>query len=212
MVTIEQKVLLFSKLIDQLMNAQFKEGLKNLEVEYNGKLEKNKKDTDLEVKKIINNANKKRNLEISKAYSSFKINEKKELMLVKENCFNKFMVRLKSYIEEFIKSDKYKDYLLKLIKEISLEEKHTNSITIYVTSDDYSKYSDLLKNELKKLGYNDDKYTIAVAKDNIIGGFVVEDNVDKFRINLSIKSLLDDNKSYIMQMLFEALEAGVDNE
>ena len=212
MVTIEQKVLLFSKLIDQLMNAQFKEGLKNLEVEYNGKLEKNKKDTDLEVKKIINNANKKRNLEISKAYSSFKINEKKELMLVKENCFNKFMVRLKSYIEEFIKSDKYKDYLLKLIKEISLEEKHTNSITIYVTSDDYSKYSDLLKNELKKLGYNDDKYTIAVAKDNIIGGFVVEDNVDKFRINLSIKSLLEDNKSYIMQMLFEALEAGVDNE
>ena len=212
MVTIEQKVLLFSKLIDQLMNAQFKEGLKNLEVEYNGKLEKNKKDTDLEVKKIINNANKKRNLEISKAYSSFKINEKKELMLVKENCFNKFMVRLKSYIEDFIKSDKYKDYLLKLIKEISLEEKHTNSITIYVTSDDYSKYSDLLKNELKKLGYNDDKYTIAVAKDNIIGGFVVEDNVDKFRINLSIKSLLEDNKSYIMQMLFEALEAGVDNE
>ena len=212
MVTIEQKVLLFSKLIDQLMNAQFKEGLKNLEVEYNGKLEKNKKDTDLEVKKIINNANKKRNLEISKAYSSFKINEKKELMLVKENCFNKFMVRLKSYIEEFIKSDKYKDYLLKLIKEISLEEKHTNSITIYVTSDDYSKYSDLLKNELKKLGYNDDRYTIAIAKDNIIGGFVVEDNVDKFRINLSIKSLLEDNKSYIMQMLFEALEAGVDNE
>lgn len=212
MVTIEQKVLLFSKLIDQLMNTQFKEGLKDLEVEYSGKIEKSRKDTDLEVKKIINNAHKKRDLEISKAYSSLKISEKKEHMLVKEKCFNKFMGSLKLYIEGFINSDEYKEYLLRLVSEISAEENHVNNITMYVTRDDYNKYSDLLSKELKRLGYNDDSYKISISKDNIIGGFVVEDNIEKIRINLSIKSLLEDNKPYIMQMLFEALEAGVDNE
>lgn len=212
MVTIEQKVLLFSKLIDQLMNTQFKEGLKNLEEEYSGKLEKNRKDTDLEVKKIINSANKKRDLEISRAYSGLKINEKKEYMLVKEKCFNKLMDSLKSYIDEFIKSDIYKDYLLKLISEFSLEKKHIKNITMYVTNNDYNKYFDILNKALKELGYNDDNYKIAVAKDKIIGGFVVEDNIEKLRIDLSIKSLLDDNKPYIMQILFEALEEGGNNE
>ncbi len=212
MVTIEQKVLLFSKLIDQLMNTQFKEGLKDLEVEYSRKLEKNRKDTDLEVKKIIDNAHKKRDLEISKAYSSFKISEKKEHMLIKEKCFNKLMDSLKLYIEEFVNSDEYKEYLLRLVNDISVEENRINNVTMYVTNKDYNKYSDLLSNELKRLGYNDDSYKISISKENIIGGFVVEDNIEKIRINLSIKSLLDDNKPYIMQMLFEALEAGVDNE
>ena len=212
MVTIEQKVLLFSKLIDQLMNTHFKEGLKNLEEEYSVKLEKNRKNTDLEVKKILNNASKKRDLEVSKAYSNFKINEKKEHMLVKENCFNKFMISLNAYIDEFIKSDRYKDYLLKLLKEISTEENHIDNLTIYMTKNDYNRYSELFSMELKKLGYNDDNYKIVVVKDYIIGGFIAEDSVDNFRINLSIKSLLDDKKPYIMQMLFEALEGGVDNE
>jgi len=212
MVTIEQKVLLFSKLINQLMNTQFKEGLTNLEEEYSGKLEKNKKDTDLEVKKIINSANKKRDLEISRAYSSLKINEKREYMLVKEKCFNKLMDSLKAHIDEFIKSDIYKDYLLKLVNEFSLEKKHMNNITMYVTDNDYNKYFDIFNKALKDLGYNDDDYKIAVTKDKIIGGFVVEDNIEKLRIDLSIKSLLDDNKPYIMQILFEALEEGGNNE
>ena len=212
MVTIEQKVLLFSKLIDQLMNSQFTEGLKNLEAEYSVKLEKNRKSTDLEVNKILSNAKKKRDLEISKAYSNFKINEKKEYMLVKENCYNKFMVSLKSYIDDFIKSDKYKDYLLKLINDINLEKNHISNMIIYMTNNDYNRFSELISMQLKSLGYNDDSYKIVVAKDNIIGGIIVENNVDKFRLNLSIKAVLEDNKPYIMQMLFEALEAGVDNE
>ena len=212
MVTIEQKVLLFSKLIDQIMNTKFKEALNNLEVEYIRKLEKDITDTDLEVKKLIENAHKKKDLEISKALSTVKINEKKDYMLAKENCFNKFMDSLQSYIDEFIKTDSYKDYLLKLIGTMNPEKNQFNSITMYVTNNDYNKYYNLLSKELIKLGYKEDSFTISVAKDNIIGGFFIDDNINKLRINSSIKSLLDDNKDYIMHTLFEALEAGGNNE
>lgn len=212
MVTIEQKVLLFSKLIDQIMSTKFKEGLINLENEYIQKLEKNMKDTDLEVKKIIDNAHKKKDLEVSKTLSTKRINEKKEQMLAKENCFNKLMDSLKLYINEFINSDKYSDYLLRLITNLNLEQNHLNNITIYVTNNDYNKYSDLLNLEFKKIGYNEDSFRINVAKDNIIGGFLIDDNINKFRIDLSVKALLDDNKAYIMQTLFDALEVGGNNE
>lgn len=225
MVTIEQKMILFSRLIYQLMNAEFKEVLKNLEADYNDRLEKNKRDIDSEVKKIINNAHKKRDLEVSKIHSTLRINEKKEYMLIREKYYNKFMDRLKAYIYEFVKSDGYKSYLLGLINGIGLKEEamsnpvtpacgnncmgiNIKDISLYMTSKDYDLYSDLLSAELKKFGYEDGGYKIAVSKDNIIGGFIIEDNIDKFRIDLSIKSLLDDNKEYIMKILFEALESG----
>ncbi|MEG2018626.1 MAG: V-type ATP synthase subunit E family protein, partial [Clostridium sp.] len=179
---------------------------------YREKLEKNMVETDLEVKRIIDNAQKKKKLELSKLYSNTKISEKKEYMLVREKCFNKLMDSLKSYVDVFVKSCRYKDYLLKLFKDLYSEKLDMKSITVYVTKDDLDKYSELLNKGFMDLGYIGDNLNILSAKDKIIGGFVIEDNIDKLRINLSIKSLLDDNKPFIMQALFEALEAGENND
>jgi V/A-type H+-transporting ATPase subunit E len=205
-VTIEQKIILFSRLIYQLMNSNFKEVLQNLESEQEKRFEDNKHDIDLQVKKIISNAHKKRDLEVSKVQGTFKINEKREHMLEKEKFFDKFMVKLDAYIEKFVNGESYKDYLLKLINGIGLKDSEIKSLSLYLTKDDYSKYSDLLSKEIKNLGYKEDNYKIDISNYNIIGGIVIEDNINKFKVDLSIKSLLEDNKDYIMKFLFEALE------
>lgn len=206
MVTIEQKIILFSRLIYQLMNANFKEVLQNLEIEHEKRFEENKRDIDLQVKKIISNAHKKRDLEVSKIQGTFKINEKKEHMLKKEKYYDKFMSKLETYVEKFVKGESYKDYLLKLINGIGLKDSEIKNLSLYLTKDDYSRYSDLLSKELKNLGYKEENYKIDISNYNIIGGFVIEDNINKFKVDLSIKSLLEDNKDYIMKVLFEALE------
>jgi vacuolar-type H+-ATPase subunit E/Vma4 len=46
------------------------------------------------------------------------------------------------------------------------------------------------------------------AGDEIIGGFIAEDAGSRIRINFSIEALLEDNKAYIMQTLFQAIETG----
>ncbi len=206
MVTIEQKIILFSRLIYQLMNSNFKEVLQDLESEYDKKFEENKHNIDLQVKKIVNSAHKKRDLEVSKIQGTLKMNEKKEYMLEKEKCYEKFMNKLKAYIFEYVKSESYKNYLLKLINDIGLKCTDMNDISLYLTKEDHGKYSDLLGKELQKLGYKENNYKIEILKNSIIGGFVIEDNINKIRIDLSIKSLLDDNREYIMKILFEALE------
>lgn len=206
MVTIEQKIILFSRLIYQLMNANFKEDLLNLENEHEKKFEESKRDIDLQVKKIISNSNKKRDLEVSKIQGTLKINEKREHMLEKEKYFDKFMAKLEAYVEQFINGESYKDYLLKLINGIGLKDSEIKSLSLYMTKNDYSRYYDLLSKELQNLGYKEENYKIEISNFNIIGGFVIEDNINKFKIDLSIKSLLEDNKDYIMKVLFEALE------
>ncbi len=206
MVTIEQKIVLFSKRTYQLMNANFKETLQELETEYDKKFEENKNYVDLQVKKIISNAHKKRDLEVSKIQGTLKMNDKKEYMLEKERCYEKFMNKLKAYINDYVKGESYKDYLLKLINGIDLKPTEMNDISLYLTNEDYGKYKNLLSEELKKLGYSENNYKVEAINSSIIGGFIIDDNINKIRIDLSIKSLLDDNKEYIMKILFEALE------
>lgn len=212
MVTIEQKVLLFSKLINQLMSNEFKESLNSLEKEYEKKIERNKKDTQIEVKKIINDAYKKRDLEFSEQNSNSRISIKKEYMLAKQKCFDKLMDTLKLEIDKFITSDNYKDYLMKIISEVAIESSQLKDITIYITDNDYIKYSNLLEKGLKDIGFDEKIFKIMKTKEKIVGGLIIEDNINKVRLDLSIKSLLKDNEADIMQMLFEALEAGEVNE
>ena len=97
-------------------------------------------------------------------------------------------------------------YLLKLINGIDLKPTEMNDISLYLTNEDYGKYKNLLSEELKKLGYSENNYKVEAINSSIIGGFIIDDNINKIRIDLSIKSLLDDNKEYIMKILFEALE------
>ncbi len=206
MVTIEQKIILFSRLIYQIMNANFKEVLQNLESEHDKRFEESKRDIDMQVKKIISSAHKKRDLEISKINGTLKINEKREHMLEKEKYYDKFMAKLEAYIKEFVKGEAYKDYMLKLINGIGLKDSEIKNLNLFMTKDDYSKYSDLLSNELKKLGYKEENYKIEITNQDIIGGFVLEDNINNFKVDLSIRSLLEENQDYIMKVLFEALE------
>jgi vacuolar-type H+-ATPase subunit E/Vma4 len=49
------------------------------------------------------------------------------------------------------------------------------------------------------------------AKEDIIGGFIAEDQENDMRIDMSLKALLEDNKAFIMQTFFQAIETGDQN-
>jgi hypothetical protein len=48
---------------------------------------------------------------------------------------------------------------------------------------------------------------LKAAGDSIIGGFIAVDTDSDIRMDFSIKTLLEDNRPYMMQTLFQALEA-----
>lgn len=209
MVTIEQKLLLFSKLLHQSMDKKFAEELEEIEKQYGYKLQKNKEEVDKEVENIEQNARKKVETGNAESISKAKISIKKENMSVKEKYFKILMDHFKDTLKEFVKSEKYKQYLLGLI--IKLNEEMGNSegdnLIIYLTETDNDKYRSLIKQEITS-NHNFKNITFKTISESIIGGIIAEYPEKSLRINMTIEAVLEENESFIMQTLFESLEAG----
>ncbi len=212
MVTIEQKLLLFSKLLNQSMDKKFQEELKEMEKQYKEKLQKNKENVDSEVRIIEERARIGTETKRTQSLSKSKVKLKKEIMSLNEKYYNIFMDKFKNKLYTFVQSDRYKEYLsniiLRLNEEFSINSQF-NNIIVYLSKNDYDKYAEYIKQLILK-----DKSEINIiynTTDLIIGGLIIENSDNNYRIDLSVDSILEDNKTYIMQTLFEALEAGVYN-
>lgn len=206
MVTIEQKLSLFSKLLHRSMDDKFKEDMEKLKKEYEEKLRKNRESVDKEAEDIINRSAKKAEAEKIEMINKVRINSKKGYMDVKEKHLTVFIDHLKSEIENFIQSEKYGVYLISQVSKLVAEKELEDSLILYMMQRDYDKYSDIIRQELAKSGRQD--IVFKIADDNIIGGFIAQDAAGNIRLNFSIETLLEDNMSYIMQTLFQAIEAG----
>lgn len=203
MVTIEQKLLLFSKLINHSMEKDFKDELKELEKQYNLRFDSSKDEIDAAVQSIEDRAREKAEMRQTESLSKKAVNIKREILLQKEKCYYIFMEKLKSRLAEFVNTEEYKTYLLNLIKKINITDENCDWV-IYLTESDNKRYSELIKEELKKNNINIEFKN----SNNIVGGLIVIDKNKNTKIDLSIDSVLEDNKTYIMKTIFEALEAG----
>lgn len=209
MVTIEQKLLLFSKLLHQSMDKKFAEELDEIKKQYKYKLQKNKEEVDKEVEAIEENARKKVELGNIESNSKAKINIKKESMAVKEKYFKILMVHLRDMLKDFVNSEKYKQYLLNLLVKLNEEMSNfeSDNLIIYLNEKDNDKFGSLIKMELESK-HNCSNITFKTINDSIIGGIIAEYPDKNLRFNMTIESVLEENELYIMQTLFESLEAG----
>jgi len=210
MVTIEQKLLLFSKLLNQSMDKKYNEDLKKLDTEYESLLNKNKEATDSEALEIEEKAKKQAEMLKTEQISKTKVLVKKEIMNVKEHYFKIFMDNLKNKLIDFTETENYKSYLEKIISKLNLEliklNKYYTDLKIYLNLDDYNKYNEFIKQEIDKEIKNKN-ITFKILND-VMGGIIAEIPEHNIRFNLTLDAVLEESESYIMQTLFEALEAG----
>lgn len=205
MVTIEQKLSLFSKLLHRSMDDKFTEEMEKLKKEYEVKIQKKRDAVNKEAEDILSKSQKKAEAEKTELVSKIRVSMKREYMSVKEKHFTILMDHLMCEINDFIQSEKYGNYMISQVKKLEESEQLSDNLIIYMTNRDNEKFAEYIRREFLKANKN---CSFKVADDNIIGGFIAEDPVGKIRMNFSIDALLEDNKSYIMQTLFQAIEAG----
>ena len=207
MVTIEQKLLLFSKLINHSMEKDFQKDLMNLEKQYLEKINQSFLETDNAASSIEDRARKKSETRKTEILSKKNVNIKRDILVQKEKYYYIFMEKFKDRIYEFVKSEEYKDYLLSLVKNVDVKDENLN-LEIYLTDSDNKKYSEMIKNEFKNK-----KVEIEFENTHtIMGGVIIIDKCNNVKMDLSIDSLLEDNKDYILKTLFDSLEEGGDYE
>ncbi|MGL6173553.1 MAG: V-type ATP synthase subunit E [Cellulosilyticaceae bacterium] len=205
MVTIEQKLSLFSKLLQQDIKNEIGGKLALIEEEYQEKQRVHNEAVDKEARLIVDKAIKRANIKKTEMTSKAKMHTKKQMMLAKEQCVGKCMEKLQNRVVEFVKSKEYEVYLLNVIDTIQALGQVQEQTIIYITTEDIENYRDLVVDRVTQRGIDKKYLQIEASQVPIIGGMILEVPEENIRIDLSIATLIQDHKALIVQRVFEAI-------
>ena len=205
MVTIEQKLSVFSRLLERSMNEDFAAQMDALSKDCQKQLQQNKHTVDLEVKRIEKKASQEARKERTEILNSSAANYRKTIMSAKEELFSMLLEHLRSKVDAFILTKEYKAYLIFLAKQLDASEKPSSGITVSMTRSDLDRHGKDVKQAMPHILRED--RSIQLADENIIGGLILEDFKANTRIDLSVRTLLEENKPIMMEMFFGALSS-----
>lgn len=204
MVTIEQKLTLFSKLLNQDIKEDLENRARELEEEYEKKLSEHKVKIDQQAKEIIDIATKRGEVKKIELISKGKMILKKEEMFAKEEATKLFIESLTKRVEAFTKEPAYKIYMTNLISSLTELKSFGSHLVIYMTSKDEAN-SSWIKEAFMSLGFTDTQIEFKATTEDIIGGVIIEEPNKNLRIDYSLSSHIDEAKDYIVEMITKRL-------
>lgn len=214
MVTIEQKLTLFSKLLNQDIKEEANEKFQALEKEYEKKMAENKFETDKEATNIVEQARKRAEIKKIELISKGRMTSKKELMQIKEELITRFLRELEVKIKAFTVSEGYEQYLKSVIQDLQALKDYKNTLIIYLTENDLKKKKSFIQQQLVTIGLNASMLQFEQAEEDILGGLIIKDPLLNMRIDESIRTTLEETKDKIVEKISLAIgEAGdIENE
>ncbi|MGL4799802.1 MAG: V-type ATP synthase subunit E [Cellulosilyticaceae bacterium] len=212
MVTLEQKLALFSKLLQQDVNTEIGEKIQNMEKQYEEIVQEHKRKVDREARHIAERAEKKGEEKRLELMSKAKMQTKMQSMYVKEKYIGIFITKLEEKFRAFSQTPEYKGYLEKLLHD--LDGLGTDNVfNIYMTKVDGEQYGEMVKGYLVGAGFNEAHLHLQEKSDAMLGGFILENPMKNLRIDLSVATLIQDHKEEIIHTIFAAIgEVGESNE
>lgn len=206
MVTIEQKLTLFSKLLNQDIKEEATIKMQELEKEYDKRMAENKFKTDKEANEIIEQTRKRAELKRVELISKGKLASKKEMMQIREELIDRFMASLNSKVRSFTDEESYKRYLGKIIEGLDSLKGYENNLVVYLTASDLQNNKSFIEKALVGVGVDPKKLSFEVAEEDILGGLVIKDPVLNMRIDESIRTLIEEAKDGIVEKITIAIE------
>ncbi len=201
MVTVEQKLAVFSKLLEQDIMEKASEEINELEAKYQQLIAENKYAVDKAAEDIISSAKRTGETKKTEIVSKSKIKAKKDEMDLKAELLASFVEKLEAKVHEFTQTAGYIKYLEKNIAELESSDVNPDNVNIYITKYDFDNNKNKIIELLKGRGIEvkEDKFKIVTEK--ALGGLVIVDNVANTRIDLSIRSYLEASETAIMQKI-----------
>lgn len=205
MVTIEQKLTLFSKLLNQDIKEEMDEKFIQLEREYEKRMTESKFDTDKEAIEIVEQATRRAEAKKTELISRARLSSKKEMMQVKEEMVEKFMVALREKAAHFVETPAYLTYLEGMINQLDELKNYKKALVVYVTKQDYEQHQQFIKSQLVKLGLDEAKLKMEIATTSILGGLILVDTEDNTRIDMSMSETIAEAKEKIIDKISIAI-------
>lgn len=200
MITIEEKLNLFTKIVYDKVEKENQKAVNEFNREYGNLIDQKKQEFSNEASILSQKAQKNIEKEKQHILSKARIDEKRILLEKRKEIYEEAMKELIKYGEKFTKSKEYEKSFIRDFNAALLEMKECKHINIYLTKRDLDRFemqiSDILHD--KSLGF--------YADDDIVGGFILEDNINNIRIDMSYSSRIQNSGDYLGQKLIDIIQ------
>lgn len=201
MTTIEDKLKLFTKIVFNEIDEKFKKQEEKNESEINEFLLKENKKIQNYKEKTIKNIEKKAATKQREKISKVKMDTQRKLLNIKEEIITETIEEVKKRLIEYSTTKEYKNYLLNEIKNLKNHEV-PEKFVLYLSEEDINKYKEEIEKELYSISKS---FNIKPSKVPIIGGFILEDEEKKFRIDNSLIYKIDELKEVVGTKVMDEL-------
>ena len=187
LVTIEEKLHLFEKILYDKTNSKINDKLTKAREEINREIAKEEKAVQAYKEKITKEIYKKHKGNYEKELFKAKFEAEQELINLREELIKETVDGIKANLIQFINSKDYEEYIFSNIDNTLKNIKNENSLVIYFNNEDLKRF----KERLEKEGLADNVQISSESK-NILGGYILEAENMRFRIDCSLDSSIEE--------------------
>lgn len=199
MITIEEKIKLFTKIIYDKVEKQNQVTIDKFNCEYGNMIEQKKKEFQEQAEEIMSEGLRDIEKEKTRILSRARIDEKRIVLESQKRIFNETLEQLVDYASKFTEDNSYGDILMRDMDMAFAELDNGSNINLYITSKDKKRFEMAIAQK-----FNAELITIEID-DSIIGGFIAVDGVHNIKIDMSFLSGIMNSKNYIGERLFGEL-------
>lgn len=207
MVTLEQKISLFKKLVDDKVS-------KEIEEEREKKLDEIKTYLENEQRVLIDSANKTKKTAIerikrqkSETLSTLTQRERKWYLKKNEEILKDMIQKVENRLKDFVHSEEYpafiKSVLLSSLELFSKDEQ----LLVFAAPMNFKAVRETIKETLEESGYTN--YVIKETEISCIGGFILENESKTIRLNKTFAEAMYLKREDMGQLLHEYIKKEV---
>lgn len=202
MTTIEDKINLFSKIIYDKVNDEKEERVKAFDAKVKEKMSLEKQKIDELRISLKTSLNKKYNTKANEIIAREKLDKQKAILAIKEELVNNTLSEVKARLLYFISSKEYKNYFIALLYKI-FDELEEGKYNLILLERDYKRFENDIKAAIDK--YSHINITIKTSNEEFIGGVILKDEKETFKIDNSLYYKLEESKEFIGIRVMEKL-------
>lgn len=203
-VTVEGKLELFKRVLFEHVEEDWSERKKKLEETMEQRLNEKKKEYEKQIKDVMEDTKTRAEAKRKSIMAAVQGDKDQEIMKKKEELFKDLSESLKAWTREFVKGDGYKEFLSKNMNQ-ALDLMDGQNLVLILTHRDIDELGAFI---MDKIAQRADTKNIELEedKDDIIGGFILEDREKGIIADFSIKALIDEAKVFMGKLLYERLD------
>lgn len=209
MITVEEKLEIFLKIVYREEEEKFQRALKELEDMNLKALEDKRKELETHRDEIVRRKISMARIERNEAMAKAIEKNKAQLRQKRKDLQDQLLKEILKKADHFVDTDEYYEYLCENINKY-LKEFENNEVVVYVREKDKESIKGCIKGLVAVTGKS---FVIETMSDEKIGGFVISNSEKTYNIDHSLKTLIEEKEYTIGQRLSLALgKAGESNE